>query len=130
MKGKKIFPGFEWETCKSFISQNTFDLGLSRISPAKASIEEAAQWAIEYYDLILLNERFDESLILLKEIWQLELEDIISLKAKDNTAAKTFSVEDLPGNLTVRCTLRENNILVTVTRIFLHDRSYVEFAYI
>ena len=101
MKGNKIFPGSQWETSKNFISQNTFDLGLSRIEPPKATIEEASQWAVEYYDLILLTERFDECLILLKDMWQLKLDDILSLKAKDNSAAKTFGVDDLPQNLTV-----------------------------
>ena len=90
---------------KPFISQNTFDLGLSRIDPPKSTIEEAAQWAIKYYDLILLTERFDESLILLKDMWKLELDDIVAFKAKDNSAAKTFGVDDLPKNLTVRMIL-------------------------
>jgi len=84
---------------QNFISQNTFDLKLETIG--KNSIEEAANWAVKYYDLIMLTERFDESLILLKDIWKLNFEDIVSLKAKDNSAAQIFSVEDLSKNLTV-----------------------------
>ena len=33
----------------------------------------------------MLTERFDESLILLKDMWQLEFKDIVSLKAKDQS---------------------------------------------
>ncbi|CAG5111182.1 Oidioi.mRNA.OKI2018_I69.chr2.g5514.t1.cds [Oikopleura dioica] len=100
IRGNKIFPESQGESMKNFISQNTFDLGLSRIQPPKSTIEEAADWATDYYDLILLTERFEESIILLKDMWNLELEDVVALKAKDNAAAKTFGVADLPKNLT------------------------------
>ena len=120
-EGEKIFPESEGETrkvesslrdffhrnLKPFISQNTFDLGLSRVQPPKSTIEEAAKWAVEYYDLILLTERFDESLVLLKDMWNLELDDIVAFKAKDNSAAKTFGVDDLPKNLTVKIVFRK-----------------------
>ena len=56
---------------------------------------------MEYYDLLMLTERFDESLILLKDMWQLDFKDIVSLKAKDNSAAQIFRVEDLSKNFTV-----------------------------
>ena len=100
-KGNKLLAMF----CLIFqglISQNTFDLQLGELG--KDSIEEAAEWAVSYYDLIMLTERLDESLILLKDIWQLEFEDIVSFKAKDNSAAQIFGVEDLSQNLTVNLT--------------------------
>ena len=50
----------------------------------------------------MLTERFDESLILLKDMWKLDFEDIVSLKAKDNSAAQIFRVEDLSKNFTVK----------------------------
>jgi len=89
---------------KNFISQNSFDLKLGKIG--KDTIEEAAKWAVEYYDLLMLTERFDESLILLKDMWKLDFEDIVSLKAKDNSAAQIFRVEDLSKNFTVEIVLR------------------------
>lgn len=48
------------------------------------SEEAVAKWLVEYYDLILITEHFDESLILLKEILGLQYEDIVYISAKRN----------------------------------------------
>ena len=53
-----------------------------------------ADFIISYYDLILITEYFDESLILLKHLLSLEFTDIVYLKAKENNEKK-FSAEDL-----------------------------------
>jgi len=112
--GKIIFPNTSWESSKNFISQNSFDLKLGKVD--KDSIEEAAKWAVEYYDLLMLTERFDESLILLKDMWKLDFEDIVSLKAKDNSAAQIFRVEDLSKNFT-DFILEKNHLDVVLYKI-------------
>jgi len=112
-KGNKLLAIF----CLIFqgqISQNTFDLQLGELG--KDSIEEAAEWAVSYYDLIMLTERLDESLILLKDIWQLEFEDIVSIKAKDNSATQIFGVEDLSQNLT-DFILEQNHLDVVLYKV-------------
>ena len=56
--------------------------------------EVFAEHILGYYDLILIMEYFDESLILLKQLLSLEYKDIIYLRAKENHE-KSFSEEDL-----------------------------------
>jgi len=114
LHGKVMFPNTRWESAKGLISQNTFDLGLGELG--KNTIEEAAKWAVNYYDLIMLTERFEESLILLKDMWQLDFKDIVSIKAKDNSAEKIFGVEDLTENL-ADFILEQNHLDVVLYKI-------------
>ena len=58
------------------------------------SEEAVAEWLVGYYDLILITEHFDESLILLKQLLKLKYEDIVYISAKKNTE-KDFHVDDL-----------------------------------
>jgi len=72
-----------------------FDLGLSAMYNYKSE-EELADWLVDYYDLIMITEYFDESLILLKDLLSLEFSDIAYLKSNENrNSEKTFHSSDL-----------------------------------
>jgi len=87
-------------TAKVAIHENThnpmaFDLGLSGMYRDKSE-EEIADWLVDYYDLVMILEYFDESLILLKELLSLEFSDIAYLKSNDNrNSNKTFQPSDV-----------------------------------
>lgn len=72
-------------------------LGLARMAEDYKTPEAFAEHILGYYDLILIMEFFDESLILLKQLLSLEYDDIIYLRAKENHG-KNFSEEDLTEN--------------------------------
>ena len=71
-----------------------FDLGLSEMYRDKSE-EELADWLVEYYDLILIMEYFDESLILLKNLLSLDFSDIAYLKSNENTALLLLPIEEI-----------------------------------
>ncbi|CBY42607.1 unnamed protein product [Oikopleura dioica] len=85
---------------KAAIRENThnpmaFDLGLSAMYIYKSE-EELADWLVDYYDLVMITEYFDESLILLKDLLSLEFSDIAYLKSNENSnSKKTFLSSDL-----------------------------------
>ena len=85
---------------KAAIRENThnpmaFDLGLSAMYNYKSE-EELADWLVDYYDLVMITEYFDESLILLKDLLSLEFSDIAYLKSNENSnSKKTFHSSDL-----------------------------------
>jgi len=70
--------------------------------------QEIADYIIGYYDLILITEFFDESLILLKHLLSLDFTDIVYLKAKENSKKK-FTQEDLSQE-TKELILKRQNI--------------------
>lgn len=70
--------------------------------------QEIADYIIDYYDLILITEYFDESLILLKNLLSLDFTDIVYLKAKENSKKK-FTQEDLSQE-TKELILKRQNI--------------------
>jgi galactose-3-O-sulfotransferase 2 len=83
---------------KVVIRENThnpmaFDLGLSGLYRDKSE-KELADWLVDYYDLVMITEHFDESLILLKELLSLEFSDIAYLKSNEN-GKKTFQSSDI-----------------------------------
>ena len=88
------------EASKVEIRENThnpmaFDLGLSPMYRDKTE-EELADWLVGYYDLIMITEYFDESLILLKNLLSLEFSDIAYLKWNKNTNfEKIFHASDV-----------------------------------
>jgi len=83
---------------KVAIRENThnpmaFDLGLSGMYRDKSE-KELADWLVDYYDLVMITEHFDESLILVKELLSLEFSDIAYLKSNENSK-KTFQSSDV-----------------------------------
>lgn len=70
--------------------------------------QEIADYIIGYYDLILITEFFDESLILLKHLLSLDFTDIVYLKAKENSKKK-FTQKDLSQE-TKELILKRQNI--------------------
>ena len=73
-----------------------------------ANLQDIVDYIIGYYDLILITEYFDESLILLKHLLSLDFTDIVYLKAKENSKKK-FTQEDLSEE-TKELILKRQNI--------------------
>jgi hypothetical protein len=69
-------------------------LGIKNYRTSFTTAEDFSERMISYFDLILITEHFDESLILLKDLLSLEFSDIIYIKAKENHD-KQFGEDDL-----------------------------------
>lgn len=80
-------------------------IGLSNMYK-KLSEDELGEWLVQYYDLVMITEYFDESLILLKELMELEFQDIVYLKSNSNKGKK-FSEDDLSKETKTRLYFRE-----------------------
>ncbi|CAG5102761.1 Oidioi.mRNA.OKI2018_I69.chr1.g454.t1.cds [Oikopleura dioica] len=95
---------------KARIAENTqnpmaFDLGLSYMYKTKTE-DDLGEWLVDYYDLVMITEYFDESLILLKELMKLEFTDIVYLKSNSNKKKK-FSEDNLSKETKARLYYRE-----------------------
>ena len=82
-----------------------FDLGLSNMYKAMSE-DDLGEWLVDYYDLVMITEYFDESLILLKELMNLEFTDIVYLRSNSNKKKK-FSEDDLSKETKTRLYYRE-----------------------
>ena len=69
-------------------------LGIKNFETGFTTAENFARRIMSYFDLILITEHFDESLILLKDLLSLEFSDIVYIKAKENHD-KQFGEADL-----------------------------------
>ncbi|CAG5110447.1 Oidioi.mRNA.OKI2018_I69.chr2.g4848.t1.cds [Oikopleura dioica] len=106
----KTSPRIIDNTRKAVISENTrnpaaFDLGLSYMYRTMSE-DELGKWLVDYYDLVMITEYFDESLILLKDLMQLEFTDIFYLKSNSNKK-KGFTENDLNEETKKRILFRE-----------------------